>query len=96
MKKIMAVYILANYTHSTLYVGMTSDLRARVWQHQAKFYPYAFTARYNINYLVYYEICESILIAIEREKQIKNLVRRKKILLIEKKNPHWEDLYDGL
>ena len=96
MKKVIAVYILANYTHSTLYVGMTRDLVARVWQHRTKFYPDAFTARYNIHYLVYYEVCKSILIAIEREKQIKNLVRRKKILLIEKKNPHWEDLYDGL
>ena len=96
MKKLIAVYILTNYTHSTLYVGMTSDLVGRIWKHRTKFYPDAFTARYNIYYLVYYEQCENILAAIEREKQIKHLVRRKNILLIEKQNPHWEDLYDGL
>lgn len=92
MKKITAVYILTNYTHSTLYVGMTSDLRARVWQHRTKFYPDAFTARYNINYLVYYEVCENILIAIEREKQIKHWRREKKVYLIELMNPDWIDL----
>lgn len=92
MKKLIAVYILTNYTHSTLYVGMTSDLRARVWQHRTKFYPDAFTARYNIYYLVYYERCENILAAIERERQIKHWRRSKKVRLIELMNPDWIDL----
>ncbi len=92
MKKLIAVYILTNYTHSTLYVGMTRDLVGRVWKHRTKFYPDAFTARYNIYYLVYYEQCESILAAIEREKQIKHWRRSKKVRLIESINPDWIDL----
>lgn len=90
------VYILCNQSKSTLYVGMTSDLVGRIWKHKTKFYPHSFSAKYNVHYLVYYEICEDILTAIWREKQIKNLVRRKKITLIESQNPAWVDLSDEL
>ena len=87
------VYILASYKRGTLYVGVTNDLLERVWQHKEKYNPESFTARYNVNKLVYYEIHEDIYEAIVREKQIKNLVRRKKIKLIEELNPEWKDLY---
>ena len=90
------VYILANRKNGSLYVGVTDDLIGRVWQHKNKVYTRSFTARYNIDKLVYYEIFEDIYEAISREKQIKNLLRYKKILLIEKNNPNWEDLYDTL
>ncbi|MCD4760541.1 GIY-YIG nuclease family protein [bacterium] len=90
------VYILANHKHGTLYTGITSDLIGRVWQHKEKVNPKSFTSRYSINKLVYYEIHEDPYEAIFREKQIKNLVRRKKIELIEESNPEWKDLYDDL
>lgn len=90
------VYILTNYTKSTLYVGVTSDLIGRMWKHKAKFYLHSFSAKYNVCYLVYYEVCDDIVTAIWREKQIKNLVRRKKLLLIESQNPEWKDLSDEL
>ena len=90
------VYILANRKNGSLYVGVADDLIGRVWQHKNKVDPASFTAKYNIDKLVYYEIFEDIYEAISREKQIKNLLRCKKILLIEKNNPNWEDLYDTL
>ena len=90
------VYILANRKNGSLYVGVADDLIGRVWQHKNKVDPASFTAKYNIDKLVYYEIFEDIYEAISREKQIKNLLRYKKILLIEKNNPNWEDLYDTL
>ena len=89
------VYILATYKNGTLYVGVTSDLKSRVWQHVNNIVP-GFTARYGIHKLVHYEIFEDVYEAISREKQIKNLLRKKKIELIEKENPEWEDLYDKL
>ena len=90
------VYILTNYTKSTLYVGVTSDLAGRMWKHKTKFYLHSFSAKYNVCYLVYYEVCADIVTAIWREKQIKNLVRRKKVVLIESQNPEWKDLSGSL
>lgn len=89
------VYILATYKNGTLYIGVTNDLLSRTWQHKNNLLP-SFTSRYGIHKLVYYEIFEDAYEAITREKQIKNLLRKKKIVLIEKENPEWEDLYDKL
>jgi len=96
MTKQYFVYILANHKCGTLYTGVTGDLLGRVFQHKEKYNPGSFTARYGIDKLVYYEIHEDIYEAISREKQIKNLLRRKKIVLIERFNPLWKDLYENL
>lgn len=89
------VYILASKRNGTLYIGVTSDLRSRVWQHKNKVVP-GFTEKYDANILVYYEQGEGILGAIQREKQLKKWNRSWKIRLIEEKNPKWKDLYDEL
>ncbi len=91
-----AVYIMTNQRHTTLYVGMTEDLKWRVIQHKNKEYSKSFTARYNLDKLVYYEILDHIETAIEREKQIKSWSRAKKIALIESMNPEWRDLFDDI
>ncbi len=88
------VYILVNSRHTVFYVGVTSDLYARVAQHREKAYPRSFTAKYNVSKLVYYETFYSIEEAIDREKQIKTYSRIKKIELIVTLNPEWNDLYD--
>lgn len=88
------VYILASSTF-TLYVGATRDLVARVAQHRARQVP-GFTARYFIDRLMYFEQTENVLAAIAREKQIKKMVRRKKVELVEAKNPEWRDLAEDL
>ncbi|MFH1632064.1 MAG: GIY-YIG nuclease family protein [bacterium] len=85
------VYIMTNYTNTTLYTGMTGNLAARVYQHKNKEVP-GFTSRYNINKLVYIEEYDNPYDAITREKQIKAGSRKKKIELIECDNPDWEDL----
>lgn len=88
------VYIVTNRYHTTLYVGMSTDLVRRTKKHREKFYPNSFSARYNTNKLVYYEVCESVAAALAREKQLKAGPRRKKIALINRYNPEWKDLYD--
>jgi putative endonuclease len=90
-----AIYIMANKYRGTIYTGVTSDLIKRVHQHkQAQIS--GFTKRYGCHYLVYYELCECMISAIEREKQIKAGSRKKKLMLIEKTNPKWQDLYQSL
>lgn len=91
-----AVYIMANKKNGRpIYTGVTSNLIGRVYQHkQAQ--EKCFTKRYNCSLLVYFEQCEDMMTAIEREKQIKAGSRNKKLLLIEKMNPKWLDLYGGL
>jgi len=84
------VYILSNRTHR-LYVGVTSNLAARIWQHKQHTIN-GFTKRYNIDRLVYFEYTENPMDAICREKQIKKYRREKKITLIESTNPEWRDL----
>ncbi len=86
------IYILTNKNNTTLYTGVTSDLTSRLMEHIDKKYPHSFSARYNLNKLVYYETFQSIEAAIEREKQIKAGSRTKKIRLIESINPLWNDL----
>jgi putative endonuclease len=86
------VYIITNQHHTTLYAGVTADLRARLWDHKTKFYPKSFSARYNLNKLVYFEVFGAIEEAIAMEKYIKGKSRAYKEQLIEKSNPKWDDL----
>ncbi len=96
MKHGGAVYILTNKNHTTLYVGVTSDLDVRLEEHQSKKYANSFTARYNLDKLVYYEVFHRIEEAILREKQIKGGSRKKKEELIRSINPDWQDLREQL
>ena len=86
------VYILTNRHHTTLYVGVTSDIPSRFRQHLNRDDPKSFTARYNLNKLVYVEHLDHIDSAIQREKYIKGKSRKWKIALIEANNPDWSDL----
>ena len=84
------VYILTNAA-KTLYTGVTNNLERRVYEHKQKLIP-GFTKKYNLTMLVYFEVTHNIHSAIHREKQIKGWLRRKKIALIDSKNPEWKDL----
>ena len=86
------VYILFNKRNGTLYVGVTSDLVKRVYEHKNKFVQ-GFTSKYGVDKLGYYEIYDNIALAIEREKKLKGASRRKKLELIEIHNSEWLDLY---
>ena len=86
------VYILASNRNGTLYVGVTSNLIKRIWQHKSKEFK-GFTDKYNIDKLVYFEQYYTIIEAIDRERKIKKWHRQWKIKLIEKDNPNWDDLY---
>jgi putative endonuclease len=87
------IYILTNVSNTVLYIGVTTDLFTRITQHKSKFYPKSFTARYNCNKLVHYEMYATIEEAIGREKRLKKWNRIWKIKLIEKCNPTWKDFY---
>ena len=87
------VYILFSQRNGTLYTGVTSLLKRRVYEHKTKLHPNRFTARYNVDKLGYFEEYVSIKEAIEREKQIKGGSRATKLALIEGMNPNWEDLF---
>jgi putative endonuclease len=91
-----AIYIMTNRTHTTLYVGVTSDLFSRVYQHKTNHYPKSFTAKYNCHKLVYFESFHSIEEDIAREKQIKGGSRKKKLELINSKNSDWKDLFEEI
>lgn len=91
MNKTCAVYIMTNYQETTFYIGVTSDLEKRVWEHKNKVVE-GFTNKYNINKLVYFELTDSIETAIIREKQLKNWHRDWKINLIKTINPEFKDL----
>lgn len=95
MNNVCAVYILSNYTNTTLYVGVTSDLIKRVWEHKNHVVK-GFTDKYNVTKLVYFETTESIEAAIKREKQLKNWHRDWKFNLIKEKNPEFKDLYNEI
>ena len=92
MSKQYYVYILASERNGTLYIGVTSDLVKRIWQHKNKKVK-GFSSKYNINKLVYYEQTNDIDSAIKKEKQLKNWKRKWKLELIEKNNPKWKDIY---
>ena len=85
------VYITTTKNNTSLYVGVTSDSRKRITEHKQKLMD-GFTKKYNINKLVYYEPLDDVKNAIQREKKIKGGSRQKKIILIRKMNPKWEDL----
>ncbi len=86
------VYILASKRNGTLYIGVTSDLIKRVWEHKSDFVE-GFTKQYQVHDLVWYETSENMESAIIREKQLKEWKRQWKLDLIEKTNPYWNDLY---
>ena len=95
MERIYCVYILTNRHHTVLYTGVTNNLPRRIYEHKAKLVE-GFTKRYNVNKLVYYEVVEQIESAILREKRIKAGSRAKKISLVNKMNPRWDDLSSTL
>ena len=92
MNKQPAVYILASKRNGTLYIGVTSDLVKRIWQHKNNMVE-GFTKRYVVHQLVWYELHENMQFAIEREKRMKGWKRKWKLELIESMNPNWQDLY---
>ena len=95
MEKNFYVYILASRRNGTLYIGVTSDLLKRVWEHKKKLSE-GFTERYSVHKLVYYEQFQDAESALMREKRMKKYNRKWKIDLIEKSNPDWKDLYEVL
>ena len=95
MDKQPAVYILASKRNGTLYIGVTSDLVKRIWEHKEKQVE-GFAKRYGVHRLVWYELHDSMESAILREKSLKKWKRGWKLDLIEKDNPDWEDLYNGI
>ena len=95
MERQYYIYILSNQNNSVLYVGITNDLVRRIYEHKNKLCQ-GFTKKYNIDKLVYYEICIDPISAITREKQIKGGSRKKKELLIESMNVEWVDLYSSI
>ncbi len=95
MKKQFFIYILASKPYGTLYIGVTSDLIKRIWQHKEKFVK-GFTKKYNVSQLVYFEECGDAVSAFEREKALKVWKREWKIRLITEFNPAWKDLYHDI
>jgi putative endonuclease len=87
-----AIYILASQRNGTLYIGVTSDLRQRVWQHRSDLVP-GFTQQYGVHLLVFFELHATMESAIVREKQLKKWNRAWKLRLIEGANPEWRDLW---
>lgn len=90
-----AVYLLANGRNGTLYIGVTSNLQQRIWQHKEGGQP-GFTDRFDVKNLVWFECTESMEAAILREKQLKKWQRAWKLRLIEESNPYWQDLYPSI
>lgn len=95
MKKVFYVYILSNKKNGTIYVGVTSNLQKRIYEHKNNLAE-GFTKRYSLHNLVYYEYYDDPENAIRREKQLKKWNRAWKLQLIEKENPGWKDLYSGI
>ena len=95
MTKQPAVYILASNKNGTLYIGVTSHLLKRIWQHRTSLVS-GFTGKYKAHKLVYYELHPDMLSAIAREKQLKKWRRAWKLRLIEERNPRWTDLWDQI
>jgi putative endonuclease len=89
------VYFLASKPHGTLYVGSTSNLVRRVWEHKVKAVP-GFSAKYDVDPLVWFERYDTLEAAMQRERRIKSWKRAWKIDLIERDNPHWIDLYSNI
>ncbi|MBR6582960.1 MAG: GIY-YIG nuclease family protein [Treponema sp.] len=85
------VYILTNFTNSVLYIGVTGDLKKRVYEHKNKIFD-GFTKKYNVNKLIYFEECSDVLSAIQREKNLKKWKRTWKWELVKKENPYLKEL----
>ena len=90
-----AVYILASKRNGTLYIGVTSNLRKRIWEHREGIVE-GFTKKYAVHMLVYYELFTDMYSAITREKHLKKWRRAWKIRLIEETNPRWDDLWQQI
>ena len=95
MDKAYYVYILASARYGTLYIGVTSNLIKRVWEHKEGLAD-GFTKKYDVKQLVWFEMHIDVLSAITREKQLKKWDRAWKIKLIQEANPHWDDLYGDI
>ncbi len=95
MEKSAYTYIITNRKNGTLYIGVTSNLAKRIYEHKEKLVD-GFTKQYALDKLVYFEIHETIIDAIAREKQLKNWKREWKIALVEKENKNWDDLYESI
>lgn len=95
MEKQGYIYIITNYNNSTLYIGITSNLIKRIWEHKNHVID-GFSNKYNLEKLVYFEQCDSIETAILREKFLKGKTRQYKVSLIQKENPTWKDLYKDI
>lgn len=95
ISKTYYTYILTNKYNRVLYIGVTSSLKRRIYEHKGHFKK-GFTQRYNVDKLVYYELFSKPLEAIKREKTLKNLLRSKKEALINKFNLGWKDLYEDV
>jgi putative endonuclease len=95
MTKQPAVYMLVSKRNGTLYIGMTSNLQKRAWEHKNNLIE-GFTKRYGVHRLVYYELHQDMMSAITREKQMKKWNRAWKVELIEQLNPEWKDLWEEI
>jgi putative endonuclease len=95
MKEHFYIYILSSLHNRVLYIGVTTDLIKRVWEHKNKTIK-GFTEKYNIDQLVYFEIYDNAEHALRRERTMKEWKRDWKIKLIETKNPEWDDLYEDI
>lgn len=93
--KLPSVYIVTNLRHTTLYIGVTSNLPHRIYQHRNKLFQ-GFSAKYNLTKLVYFELFEDMESAMLREKRMKEWHRKWKERLISELNPNWEDLYSKI
>lgn len=89
------IYILTNQTNRTLYIGITSNLQKRIWEHKNKV-TQGFSSKYNLNKLIYFELFDNPEAAIKREKRLKFWLRKWKEELITKANPKWNDLYEDI
>jgi putative endonuclease len=95
MTKQPAVYILASKRNGTLYIGVTSNLAKRVWEHKQDLVA-GFTKEYQVHQLVYYELHDDMYFAVAREKALKKWRRAWKLALIEQQNPYWVDLWEEI
>ena len=93
MEKGGCIYIMTNKYRTTLYIGVTSNLQARIWEHVNRIYSKSFTTRYDLHSCIYYESFMSIEEAIAREKELKAWRRSRKNELIDSINPQWKDLW---
>jgi putative endonuclease len=92
MSKKGYIYLMTNVARTVVYIGVTSDIEQRVWQHKHHYFPNSFTAKYNVTILVYFEEWPCLRDAIAREKEIKKWRREKKHWLIEQRNRNWEEI----